>query len=132
MEFPINKSSYGFKPSTVYGLNIMALSGPIGAVKTNGFRLTSIGINASVLHSTYSEWDGLGKTPNSKSTIYIPGLSFLFASKAGTFGINIQKGYEDYLQNSPEDIKETNDIYAISLSYRRVLDKIIEKLYWWF
>jgi len=48
----------------------------------------------------------------------------------GTFGINIQKGYEEYLKNSPDDIDETNDIYAISLSYRRVLDKIIEKLYW--
>ena len=109
----------------------MALSGPIGAVKTNGFRLTSIGINASVFHSTYSEWDGLGKTPNSKSTIYIPGLSFLFASKAGTFGINIQKGFEDYAYNpSKGDIKEETDIYSISISYRRLLDKVIDALYW--
>ena len=29
-----------------------------------------------------------------------------------------------------KDIEETNKIYAISLSYRRVLDKVVEKLYW--
>ena len=128
--FPLNESDYGFKPSTNYELSFVALSGPLKEVKSNvPFMLSSIGLNFTMAYSGPSEWNGV-RTPNSEAILYIPGISFLFGSKAGTFGINIQKGYEDYLQNSPTDIEETNDIYAISLSYRRVLDKIIEKLYW--
>ena len=130
VNFPLNESDYGFKPSTNYELSFVALSGPLKEVKSNApFMLSSIGLNFTVAYSGPSEWNGV-RTPNSEAILYIPGISFLFGSKAGTFGINIQKGYEDYLQNSPSDIEETNEIYAISLSYRRVLDKIIEKLYW--
>ena len=92
--------------------------------------VSSIGLNLTVGHATRSEWAGLGDTPNSKSVQYIPGISILLGSKAGTFGINIQRGFEKYLQENPSDIKEETDIYAISISYRRILDKIIDKLYW--
>ena len=128
--FPLNESDYGFKPSTNYELSFIALSGPLKEVKSNApFMLSSIGLNFTVAYSGPSEWNGV-RTPNSEAILYIPGISFLFGSKAGTFGINIQKGYEDYLQKSPTDIEETNEIYAISLSYRRVLDKVLDKLYW--
>ena len=130
VNFPLNKSDYGFKPSTNYELSFVALSGPLKEVKSNApFMLSSIGLNFTVAYSGPSEWNGV-RTPNSEAILYIPGISFLFGSKAGTFGINIQKGYEDYLQKSPTDIEETNEIYAISLSYRRVLDKVLDKLYW--
>ena len=130
IRFPLNESDYGFKPSTNYELSFEALSGPLKKVETNApFMLSSIGLNFTMAYSGPSEWHGI-RTPNSEAILYIPGISFLFGSKAGTFGINIQRGFEEYLQNSPSDIKEENEIYAISLSYRRTLDKIIEKLYW--
>ena len=127
---PLNESKYGFKPSTNYELSLVALSGPLKKVKSNApFMLSSIGLNFTMVYNGPSEWDGV-RTPNSEAILYIPGISFLFGSKAGTFGLNIQKGYEEYLMNNPSDIEEENDIYSISLSYRTVLDKIIEKLYW--
>ena len=130
ISFPLNESDYGFKPSTNYELSFVALSGPLKKVETNApFMLSSIGLNFTMAYSGPSEWDGV-RTPNSEAILYIPGISFLFGSKAGTFGINLQRGFEEYLQNSPSDIREENKIYAISLSYRRTLDKIIEKLYW--
>jgi len=129
VNFPLNKSDYGFKPSTRYELSLMALSGPLKNVKSNVFKLSSIGFNFTMGYAGPSEWNGV-RTPNSEAILYIPGVSFLFGSKVGNFGINIQKGYEDYLQNSPNDIKEENEIYSISLSYRKLLDKYIEKFYW--
>ena len=92
--------------------------------------VSSIGLNLTIGHVLRSKWEGLGDTPNSKSIQYTPGISILLGSKAGTFGINIQRGFEKYLQDKPSDIKEETDIYAISISYRRILDKIIDKLYW--
>ena len=128
-EFPIDKSDYGFTPSDRYEFSILALSGPLKFLKTNTFQISSIGVSFIAIHSTQSEWDGQGKTPNSEATAYIPGVSILFGSKAGTFGINIQQGYEDYA-NNPGDLEEESDITSITISYRRVLDRIIDKLYW--
>ena len=90
MVFPLEKSDYGFRPSDRYSLSIMALSGPLKFVKAkaHSFRLTSIGLSLNIEHAMESEWNGV-PTPNSKATAYIPGVSFLFASKAGTFGINV-------------------------------------------
>lgn len=132
VNFPLNKSKYGFKPSTNYELSLVALSGPLKKIKTNFFMLSSIGLNFTVAYSGESEWNGI-RTPNSEAILYIPGISLLFNAKSkdvGSFGINIQRGYEDYLQNSESDIEEENDIYSISISYRKVLDKLIDKLYW--
>ena len=128
-EFPIGESDYGFTPSNRYELSLLALSGPLKSIKTNFFEVTSIGINLSVIHSSESEWEGQGKTPNSEATAFIPGVSILFGSKAGTFGINIQKGYEKYAKNSGS-IDEEVDINSITISYRRVLDYTIDALYW--
>ena len=75
-----------------------------------------------------SEWEGQGKTANSEATAVIPGVSVLFGSKAGTFGINIQKGYERYADN-PGSLEEETDISSITISYRRLLDFTIDGLY---
>ena len=130
VSWPLNESEYGFKPSTNYEMSFTALTGPLKKVETNlPFMLSSIGLSFTAAYSGPSEWNGV-RTPNSEAIMYIPGVSFLFGSKAGTFGISIQKGYEDYLQKSDTDIKETNDIYAISISYRKLFDKVIDRLYW--
>ena len=91
--------------------------------------LSSLGLNLTLAYAGPSEWNGV-RTPNSEAIMIIPGMSILFGSKAGTFGINIQKGHEEYLKNSKNDIDEETDIYSINLSYRRVLDKVIDWLYW--
>lgn len=130
VETPINTSKYGFTPSTRYELSMMALSGPIKKMKVGDLKVSSIGINLTLGHATRSKWDDMGDTPNSKSIQYIPGVSILLASKAGTFGISLQRGYEKYLNENPSDIKEETDIYSITISYRKLLDKVIDKLYW--
>ena len=127
--FPLNKSDYGFKPSNRYELSFVALSGPLKKVKTNYFMLSSIGLNFTMAYAGPSEWNGV-RTPNSEAIMYIPGISLLFGSKAGTFGINVQQGHEKYLIKKERDIEERNEIYSISLSYRKILDKYIDKLYW--
>ena len=73
--------------------------------KANSFRITSIGFNFTISHVGGSEWDGI-RTPNSEATAYIPGISILFASKAGTFGLNFQKGYESYAMKSEMILKK--------------------------
>ena len=128
-EFPLESSEYGYTPSKRYDLSFMALTGPIKAIKTNFFKLSSIGVNLSLLHFSESEWSGLGVTPNSEATAVIPGISLLFDSKVGTFGINYQIGRQIYA-NNPGSIDEEIDISSITISYRRILDHVIDGLYW--
>ena len=128
-EFPLNESDYGYNPSKRYDLSLMALSGPIKSIKTNFFKLSSIGLNLSFLHLSESDWDGLGVTPNSEATAVIPGVSLLFDSKVGTFGINYQIGKQIYASN-PGSIDEEIDISSFTISYRRILDQVIDFLYW--
>ena len=128
VEYPLNESKHGFHPSTVYDLSLMALSGPIN-IKTNFFKISSIGLNYSIKHTTVSKWHDL-VAPNSKSTTYIPGLSILFGSKIGTFGINIQRPYMDNLATNDAGVEQDAELWQFSISYRKVLDKFIDKFYW--
>ena len=106
----------------------MAISGPI-KIKTNFLKISSIGLSLSVKHTTEAEWNKI-TAPNSKSTTYIPGLSVLFMSKIGTFGINIQKPFMDNLATNDGGVEQDSDIWQFSISYRRVLDRLIDALYW--
>ena len=128
-EYPLEASDYGFYPSKVYDLSVMALSGPIKNIKTNYLMLSSIGISYSIKHTTEAKWNDI-IAPNSKATIYIPGVSLLFGSKIGTFGINLQRPYMDNLATNDAVVEQDAKIWQFSLSYRRVLDKYIDKLYW--
>ena len=128
-EFPLQASDYGFTPSKKYDFSLLVLSGPIKAIKTNFFKLSSIGFSLSAIHYDESKWEGEGKTPNSEATAFIPGVSFLFDSKVGTFGISVQTGEQIYAEN-PGSIDEEIDISSITLSYRRVLDFVLDRLYW--
>ena len=127
---PLNTSKYGLRPSTNYEISFMALSGPIKKMKLGNFKVSAIGLSLSLVHNTRSKWDDLGETPNSKTIQYTPGFSILLASKAGTFGISLQRGYEKYFNENPSDIDEQMDIYALTISYRKLLDKVIDRLYW--
>ena len=127
-EYPLETSDYGFYPSKVYDLSVMALSGPVN-MKTNFFEISSIGLSYSIKHTTEAKWNNI-ISPNSKSTTYIPGLSILFGSKIGTFGINFQRPYMDNLATNDAGVEQDSEIWQFSLSYRKLLDKQIDKLYW--
>jgi len=128
VEYPLEASDYGFYPSKVYDLSVMALSGPVN-IKTNFLEISSIGLSYSIKHTTEAKWNNI-ISPNSKSTTYIPGLSILFGSKIGTFGINFQRPYMDNLATNDAGVEQDSEIWQFSLSYRKLLDKHIDKLYW--
>ncbi len=131
--FPLNDSKYGFTPSKRYQLSFMAMSSslPFQKFKLGNLTVSSMGMTFNIAYAARSKWKGEGETPNSSSILYMPGFNVLFSLKnGGGMGINITRGFEHYFKENPSDIKEKNDIYAISISYRLVLDKVIEKLYW--
>lgn len=130
---PLNKSDFGFKPSTRYNLSFLAMSGskPFQSIKVGDYTLSSVGFTFMLGYADRSSWEGLGYTPNSESVLYAPGINILFGSSSGGgFGINVSKGYEHFFNDRPLDIKEKNDTYSININYRKVLDSVIEKLYW--
>ena len=130
--FPLNDSKYGFRPSKRYELSMMAMSGSTAfqKIKLGNFSLSSIGPTLTIGYASRSRWNDEGETPNSKSILYVPGISILISSKnGGGFGINITRGFEQYMNENPSDIKEKTSIYGISISYRKVLDKRIDWLW---
>ena len=129
---PLNDSKYGFSPSNRYQLNILALSGSnsLQKIKLGEYALSSIGLTLFVDYATRSSWDNEGDTPNSKSLLYMPGINFLISTPSGNgLGINIARGYQYYFNENASDVDEDTDIFSITVNYRTVLDKIIEKLY---
>ena len=131
--FPLNDSKYGFTPSKRYQLSLLAMSSslPFQKFKWGKLSISSIGFTFTIAHAGRSQWEGQGDTPNSKSILYVPGINVLFGLEdGGGFGLNINRGYEYYFNESESDIEEKNDIYSISISYRKVLDKVIDRLYW--
>ena len=133
VNFPLNDSEYGFTPSKRYQLTLLAMSSsrPFQKFKIGNLSVSSVGMTLNIGYAGRSKWKNQGETPNSKSIMYVPGLNVLFSLKnGGGMGLTLTRGFEHYFNENPNDIKERNDIYSISLSYRLVLDKVIEKLYW--
>ncbi|MBI45472.1 MAG: hypothetical protein CMG66_04815 [Candidatus Marinimicrobia bacterium] len=131
--FPLNDSRYGFSPSPRYQLSLLAMSSslPFKKIKLGKLSISSVGFTFTVAHAGRSKWEGLGDTPNSKSILYVPGINVLFGLEGGGgFGLNLTRGFEYYFNENESDIEEKTKIYGISLSYRKVLDKVIDKLYW--
>ena len=131
--FPLNDSKYGFTPSKRYQLSLLAMSSslPFQKIKWGKLSVSSVGLTFTIAHAGRSQWEGQGETPNSKSILYAPGINILFGLEGGGgFGVNISRGYEYYFNEIDSDIEETNDIYSINISYRKVLDKVIDRLYW--
>jgi len=133
INLPLNDSEYGFTPSKRYQLSFLAMSSsrPFQKFKIGNLSISSIGMTLNVGYAGRSKWKNEGETPNSKSILYVPGINILFSLKnGGGIGLTLTRGFEKYFNENASDIKEENDIYAVSLSYRLVLDRIIEKLYW--
>ena len=121
IEIPMGENKYGYRASNLYDVNINALSNKIEKVNA------SIGGNLSIRHTSRAHWNGEA-APNSKSTIFSPGVSFLWNIKMGGFAVGLQKPvfiYGGMAGTEAEDIDEAINSWQITLSYRRVLDFII-------
>ena len=130
LTYPIEESDYGFYPSKVYDLSFVALSGPT-KIKTNFFMISSIGFNYSFRHTTNAKWNSI-IAPNSKSNTHVPGISFLIGIKKskGAIGVNILRAYIDNLSTNDDVVEQDAKVWQFSLSYRMILDKYIDRLYW--
>ena len=127
---PLETSSYGFYPSKVYDLSLMALSGPT-KIKTNLFMISSVGFSYIFRHTTDAKWNG-DIAPNSKSNTHIPGISIIVGSKKmkGSVGLNFSRAYLDNLNTNDDVLEQDAKVWQFALSYRIILDKYIDKLYW--
>ena len=93
--------------------------------------LSSLGPTLNIIYTGRSSWDSQGDTPNSESILYIPGVNILLGfENGGGIGINIAKGFEKYINDSPSDIDEELKIFTFSINYRTVVDKRIEWLWY--
>ena len=74
-------------------------------------------------YASTSSWNG-EESPNSKSTMIIPAITFGINAKAGSFGISLASPYIDNLSINDGGVKQQSSQYQISFSYRKTLDKI--------
>ena len=128
MEYPLGKNKYGFTGSSSYGVSLVALSGPLSKIPKK-VKLASVGLSLSMQHYNEAKWDET-VAPNSESTMITPGISFLVNSSLGSFGISFQMPYIDNLSVNDGGVEQSSSQWQISLSFRKTLDKRIEKLYW--
>ena len=124
--FPLKDSEYGFSPSNRLGLSLLAMSGStkFKKIRLGKLSLSSVGPTLNIVYSGRSFWQGQGDTPNSKSILYVPGISIILGfDNGGGLGLNIAKGFEKYINDAPSDIDEEIDIFTFSINYRTILDK---------
>ena len=96
-------------------------------IRVGGLSLSSIGPTLNVVYTGRSFWDGQGETPNSKSILYIPGINIILGfNNGGGIGINIAKGFEEYINDNPSDIDEKLDILTLSINYRTILNQRLD------
>ena len=130
--YPLEENKYGFLPSKNYDLTFSMLSGPPKPLNmnSNSFQLSSIGLGLNLFYSDVSKWNGF-EVPNSESRVVTPMLTFILSSKNnGSLGLSINYSELSVLTVSDDAPDGGTDVWGISFSYRKVLDKRIEKLYW--
>ena len=121
VETPLSENEYGYQASQLYDANITALTKKINKIGA------SVGGNLSIRHTTRAYWNEK-PAPNSKATIFSPGISFLWNIKMGGLALGLQKPtfiYGGMSGTESEDLDEEINAWQITLSYRRVLDFVI-------
>ena len=125
IELPLGESQYGYTGSRLVDLSLTAYSTKINLI--NG----SIGGNVMIRHTTEAYWNG-HPAPNSKSTLVIPGVGFLWSLGFSTLSVNLQ--YPVFIDGAfsggDGDSNEKTDTWQISIGMRRILDYYIPWLYW--
>ena len=125
IETPLDSSQYGFKPSTMFDLSLIALTNK--AIIFGG----TIGTSVMFRHSTASYWHEI-EAPNSRATTAIPGVGFLWNLGFGTLALNIQKPLfiDGSFSGIESETKQEVHAWQFSISMRRILDYNIPWLYW--
>ena len=121
IETPLSENEYGYRASQLYDANITALTKKISKIGA------SVGGNLSIRQTTQSYWNEK-PAPNSRATIFSPGISFLWNIKMGGLALGIQKPifiYGGMSGTESENLDQEMNAWQITLSYRRVLDFII-------
>ena len=121
VEMPLSENEYGYQASQLYDASITALTKKISKIGA------SVGGNLSIRQTTQAYWNGK-PSPNSESTIFSPGISFLWNIKMGGLAVGIQKPifiYGGMSGTESENLDQEINAWQITLSYRRVLDFII-------
>ena len=130
--YPLHENKYGYLPSVNYDLTFSMLSGPPRPLnmKSNSFQLASIGLGLNIKYSDIAKWNGFD-VPNSKSNAITPMLTFVFSSQnSGSLGFSINYSDLSVLSVGDDAPSGGTDVWGFSFSYRKILDKRIEKLYW--
>ena len=125
IEQPLVESDYGYKGSRLVDFSFTAYSKKIKIL--NG----SIGGNIMVRNTSEAYWNGI-ESPNSKSTIVIPGIGGLWSLGFATLSVNVQKPIfiEGAFSGGDGGLNQKADTWQISIGMRRVLNYYIEWLYW--
>ena len=107
------------------------LSGPPRPLnmKSNSFQLVSIGLGLNIKYSDIAKWNGFDVLI--QKVMQLLHVNFCFSSQnSGSLGFSIN--YSDLSVFSVGDDAPSSgtDVWGFSFSYRKILDKRIEKLYW--
>ena len=121
IEEPISENQYGYKDSRLYDASVTCLSKTI-----KGFPF-SLGGNLALRHTTRAYWDGF-PSPNSKATIFSPGVSLLWNLSVGSIAFGLQKPIflsGGLAGTDSEDLDQKLNAWQLSISYRRILSFVI-------
>ena len=125
IEQPLGESEYGYDGSRLVDFSLTAFSKKIKLI--NG----SIGGNIMFRNTSEAYWNGI-ESPNSKSTIIIPGVGALWSLGFATLSVNVQKPIfiDGAFSGGDGNSNEKTDTWQISIGMRRILNYYISWLYW--
>ena len=121
IEEPISENKYGYKDSRLYDASVTWLS------KTVKNLPLSVGGNFALRHTTRAYWNGT-PSPNSKATIFSPGVSLLWNHSIGNLAIGLQKPIflsGGLAGTDSEDLDQKLNAWQITISYRKVLSTVV-------
>ena len=84
-----------------------------------------------IRNTSESFWNDI-VAPNSKSTLFIPGVGVLWSLGFGTLSVNLQNPIfiDGAFSGGDGDSNEKTNTLQISIGMRRILDYTIPWLYW--
>ena len=125
IEQPLAESEYRYTGSRLVDFSLTAYSKKIKLI--NG----SIGGNIMFRNTSEARWNDI-PSPNSKSTIIIPGIGGLWSLGFAVLSVNVQKPIfiDGAFSGGDGDSNGTTDTWQISIGMRRILNYYIQWLYW--
>ncbi|MBH50592.1 MAG: hypothetical protein VYB52_03375 [Candidatus Neomarinimicrobiota bacterium] len=112
---PISESEYGYRPSPTLNVSLSM------TFKRFDQRDSSVGYSVAFFKSGQAYWNGL-PSPNSQSTSFIPGISYLINSRFGALSFNIQKPFfiDGSFSSNEGNIGQGSNIWQFTISLRKV------------